>query len=281
MHEFIVTEDQNDSRADKILKEISPNVSYIFLQKIFRTHKVKVNRKKIKASDHLHVGDKIQIFADLFSGAENLVSEKCNPKLFERFKKMIIFENEDLIAINKPAGLAVQPGTKVRISVETMIKAHPNCKCYLVHRLDKETSGTLIIAKNLLTAKKLSEMFRENKIKKTYLAIVDGQILKSGIINAAIGDDEAITKYIPLRNFENYTLLKLNPKTGRKHQLRIHCAKILDAPILGDKKYNLNCLNTKMFLHAYKIYIEEMKLEIISPIPEYFLKIFDLSELIL
>ena len=280
MQEFIVTEDQDDSRADKILKEISPNVSYIFLQKIFRTHKVKVNRKKIKASDHLHAGDKIQIFANLFSCSENLVSKRCDPKLFERFKKMIIFENENLIAINKPAGLAVQPGTKVTICIETMIKAHPNCKCHLVHRLDKETSGILIIAKNLSTAKKLSAMFRENKIKKTYLAIVDGKILKSGIINASIDDNEAITKYTPLKNFENYTLLKLNPKTGRKHQLRIHCAKNLKAPICGDKKYNLNCSHPKMFLHAYKIFIEEMKLEIISQIPEYFFEIFDLSELI-
>lgn len=273
MQEFFVKKDQDDSRADKILKEFCPNVSYVFLQKIFRTRRVKVNGKRIKASDHLCAGDKLQIFADL-STSENHVSEtmpeNLRNKLFSQLKKMIIFENDDLFAINKPAGLAVQLGTKISVCVETLIKSYPEKKCHLVHRLDKETSGTLLVAKNLSAAKKLSELFRENKIKKTYVAIVDGKISKSGLINSPIDSADAITKYMPLKQIGKYTLLKLQPSTGRKHQLRIHCARDLNAPILGDQKYNKNVSHKKMFLHAYKIQIPDLKIGITSPFPQHF-----------
>lgn len=296
MIEHIVVDEENGLRADKIVANVFGEVSYTFLQKIFRTKKVKVNGKRAEASDHLSEGDIVQIFAnknsptDLKKANNN---ESKNRKLLEQFKQMIVFENEDLIAINKPTNLSVQMGSKVKISVETMMKSYRN-DLKLVHRIDKDTSGILLIAKGRLAAQKLTRLFRENKIHKTYLAIVDGKIKTAGMIDnflqrTIVGGEEkirialnengqrTITKYLPRKisdpQFKYYTLLELHPQTGRKHQLRVHCAETLNAPILGDKKYNKNPIHQELFLHAYKVNVEEMKLEITAPLPEYFPKI--------
>jgi 23S rRNA pseudouridine955/2504/2580 synthase/23S rRNA pseudouridine1911/1915/1917 synthase len=182
--------------------------------------------------------------------------------------------------------LAVQLGTNISICVETFINAYPNRHCRLVHRLDKDTSGVLLVAKNQNFARKLTGLFRENKIKKTYLAIVDGKIAKSGTIDdflekSFVGNEEktrvsdsgqrAITFYKPLKALGETTLLELKPSTGRKHQLRVHCAEVLNAPVLGDKKYNPNCRHKELFLHAHKVFIEELGVEITAEIPRHFL----------
>lgn len=295
MIEHIVVAEENGLRADKIVANAFGKVSYTFLQKIFRMKKVKVNGKRAQASDHLNKDDVIRIFAnknfptDLKKTNKN---EFKNQKLAEKFKQLIIFENEDLIAINKPTNLAVQMGSKVKISVETMMKSYRN-DLKLVHRIDKDTSGILLIAKGRLSAQKLTRLFRENKIHKTYLAIVDGKIKTAGTIDnflekSIVGGEEkiriaingdglhAITKYFPKKisdpQFKYYTLLELHLQTGRKHQLRVHCAEALHAPILGDKKYNKNSIHRELFLHAYKVDIEEIGLKITAQLPEYFPK---------
>ena len=292
MIEHVVVAEENGSRADKIVANIFGEINYTFLQKIFRTKKVKVNGKRAQASDHLNEGDIIRVFTNENSPTV-LKKQNCelrNLKLTEQFKQMIIFENEDLIAINKPTNLSVQMGSKVKISVESMMKFYRN-DLKLVHRIDKDTSGILLIAKGRIAAQKLTRLFRENKIHKIYIAVVDGKIKSAGTIDnflqkVIVGGEEkirvadsedgqrAITKYFPRKisdsQFKYYTLLELHPQTGRKHQLRVHCADVLRAPILGDKKYNKNPLHQELFLHAYKVNIEEMKLEITAPIPDYF-----------
>ncbi len=295
MIEHIVVAEENGLRADKIVANVFGEVSYTFLQKIFRMKRVKVNGKHAKASDHLNKDDVIKIFASKDSPTDlnkTNNAEFKNQKLAKEFKQLIIFENEDLIAINKPTNLAVQMGSKVKISVETMMKSYRN-DLKLVHRIDKDTSGILLIAKGRLAAQKLTRLFRENKIHKTYLAIVDGKIKTAGTIDnflekSIIGGEEkiriainedglhAITKYFPKKisdpQFKYYTLLELHPQTGRKHQLRVHCAEALHAPILGDKKYNKNSMHRELFLHAYKVDIEEIGVKITAPLPEYFPK---------
>ena len=295
MIEHIVVAEENGLRADKIVANVFGEVSYTFLQKIFRMKRVKVNGKRAKASDHLNKDDVIKIFASKDSPTDlnkTNNAEFKNQKLAKEFKQLIIFENEDLIAINKPTNLAVQMGSKVKISVETMMKSYRN-DLKLVHRIDKDTSGILLIAKGRLAAQKLTRLFRENKIHKTYLAIVDGKIKTAGTIDnflekSIIGGEEkiriainedglhAITKYFPKKisdpQFKYYTLLELHPQTGRKHQLRVHCAEALHAPILGDKKYNKNSMHRELFLHAYKVDIEEIGVKITAPLPEYFPK---------
>ncbi|MDR1235738.1 MAG: RluA family pseudouridine synthase [Holosporaceae bacterium] len=283
MMEHIVTSYEDNLRADKIVKNIFSDVGYVFLQKLFRLHKIKVNGKKVSASDRLHAGDIIKVFANLTETRKD--SPEFNSKLFNDLKSMIIYENEDFFAVNKPAKLAVQSGTDISICVETFIKSYPDCECRLVHRLDRDTSGVLLIAKNQKSARKLTGLFRENKIEKTYLAMVDGKILHPGVtdnflIKSFVGNQErmivsdsgqrAITKYKPLKIIENYTLLELKPKTGRKHQLRVHCADVLHAPILGDKKYNANPRHKELFLHAHKIFIDDLKIEIVADIPPHF-----------
>lgn len=310
MIEHFVVADEDGFRADKVVANVlGKDASYSFLQKIFRLKKVKVNGKKVHASDHLKAGDAVRIFLSQKSldGKTECRQETANSKeqtkernrkLCEQFQRMIIFENADFLAINKPTNLAVQMGSKVKMCVEIMMRAYMD-NLYLVHRIDKDTSGVLLIAKGRLAAQKLTKMFRENRIHKTYLAIVDGKIKKYGIEGGIIdnylhktvvGNEEkmavcadhqvsacsyapqhAITTYIPYKisdpNFGYYTLLKLRPQTGRKHQLRVHCADVLLAPILGDKKYDRNfsknCSKNPdkyrhLMLHAYSI---EMQFE--------------------
>lgn len=284
--EHKVTEDENGSRADRVVRNIYADVGYVFLQKLFRTGKIKSNGVRIDASTRLQTGNIISIFCDLEKIEQKPILH--DEELLEKLQGMIIFEHMDFFAINKPVNLSVQPGTKVKICVENYIKAYPSSSCHLVHRLDKNTSGVLLIAKNLQAARKLTEMFRENRIKKTYLAFVDGIIQKSGVIDnymiessdgkrmaIATSGLKAITNYNPIKVVNNYTLMELLPNTGRKHQLRLHCADSLNTPILGDAKYNKNCVHKTMFLHAHKIFIEDLKIEIVADIPEYFKEICD------
>ncbi|MDR2157820.1 MAG: RluA family pseudouridine synthase [Holosporaceae bacterium] len=278
-----VTEDEENLRADKVIKNICGDVGYAFLQKLFRLGKIKVNGKKVAASGKLRSGDVVMIYAKL--GPVPNDTPVFSKKLFDQLKSMIIFENENFFAINKPSGLAVQPGIKVSVCVETLIKSRPDCQCRLVHRLDKDTSGALLIAKNQKYARRLTEMFRENRIKKTYIAIVDGKISESGVLDnfmekSFAGAEEkmrisdsgqrAITAYSPLKQVGEFTLLELKPFTGRKHQLRVHCADVLKTPILGDGKYNRNSRRGEMLLHAHKVFLEDFGIEIIADIPEYF-----------
>ncbi|GHU17917.1 ribosomal large subunit pseudouridine synthase C [Alphaproteobacteria bacterium] len=284
--EHIVTESEDGVRADRIVKNLHEGVSYVFLQKTFRTNKVKVNGKKVSGSDRLHTGDVMKIYADLGSAVEESVvldlESNHSKKLLHQFESMIIFENKDIIALNKPPKLAVQSGTNVSICIDDFLKiyqAHRKCECRLVHRLDKDTSGVLLIAKNPIIARKLTELFRENKVNKTYIAVVDcsaGSIIKKeGIIDNSIKNEHgvelsAVTHYRLMKSSGDYALLELKPSTGRKHQLRIHCAEVLKAPILGDKKYNQNIKHKEMFLHAHKVFLKELNLEITAPIPPYF-----------
>lgn len=286
MLEKIVSENEDGMRADRFIKNLCANIEFGTLQKLFRMKKVKINGSKAIASDKVYRGDNVKIFANL---SEDCEQNRCtdDSKLFEQLKGMIIYENENFFAINKPAKLAVQLGTNINFCVETLIKSYPNQRCFLVHRLDKDTSGVLLVAKNQQWARKLTAMFREGKIKKTYLALVDGKIKSPGVIDdylekSFVGNEEkmrvtksadglhAVTYYTPRQMIGYNTLLELNPQTGRKHQLRVHCAEELHAPIIGDRKYNPNTTEKNMFLHAYKIYLSQLNIEITAELPKYF-----------
>lgn len=289
--EYIVPDGYEGARVDNVIAKLDDDFSYIFLQKLFRTHNIKVNDKKVKNDHRVQTGDIIKVYAEKLLEKTKKNSEEYDKKSVAQFQKMVIFENENFLAINKPTNLAVQLGSRVNFCVETLAQEYRKYKkyecCKLVHRIDKDTSGILLIAKNQKFTRKLTELFRENKIKKTYIAIVDGKIKKPGLIDnkiaaikerMAVSDSgqRAITHYRPLEmlsadsEFQYYSVLELKPQTGRKHQLRVHCAESLKAPILGDKKYNRHAKHDVLFLHAYKINIESLNLEITAPIPEYF-----------
>lgn len=282
MIKYQVKAEDDSRRVDRILKSHFEEVGYSFLQKIFRKGLVKINKKKALPDTKVFSGDEIEIFIN--------ISEKEKPELCEhlrsRFLNMIIFESDDFLAINKPVKLAVQGGTKIKLSVENLMLSYNN-NCRLVHRLDKDTSGVLLIAKNMNSAKDLTQQFKDGLIKKTYFAVVHGKIeektfLESFLDTKFIGGKEmqvvsqsgkaAKTAVEPIAIKNGFSLLKLTPFTGRKHQIRVQLSSLLGSPILGDTRYGIFDGFQRLFLHAQKISIYNRS--IIAPIPLEFKELF-------
>jgi len=195
----------------------------------------------------------------------------------------IVFENEDLIVVNKPAGMVVHPaaGHSSGTLVNAVLGYEPDIEGIggeerpgVVHRLDKETSGLILLAKNERAHRWLQDQFRLRKVEKIYMALVDGKPpTPSGRVEAHIGRDpshrkrmaivpesrgrEAISEYKTLESFREHTLLEFHPLTGRTHQIRLHCA-FLGCPIVGDEVYGRKKSSveiTRHFLHAYRLKI--------------------------
>lgn len=274
MHSIKIDQNEINLRLDKFLCK-KFDISFALAQKLIREKKIKVNFTKVDASYKTVDGDEIKIFADLPS---RLFQEKRKPKIsrekIEKFLSTIIYQDDNLIAINKPSGLAVQGGSGVEFSVNDLLSYLPNCESpQLVHRLDKDTSGVLLIAKNKNAAEFLTQSFKEKTIKKTYLALVCGVVkkaqgeIKIPLLKKFVGKNEkvypdasgkeAITFYKRLKIFNDYSLLELQPLTGRTHQLRVHCKEI-GHPIINDVKYGTVAvlrknLSSRLCLHALKI----------------------------
>ena len=268
---YTVDDDYNDSRLDKWFKNKIINLPHSLLEKILRQNKVKVNKKKTKSSYRLQTGDLIEIYdISKFKPIDKKEKIKYLPKKKEigTYDDYVIEDNENFIVINKPTGIPVQSGTKSFKNIIDILKNtkyFENSKPYIVHRLDKETSGVLIIAKNRKYAQLFTSLFRIRKIHKTYLAIVYGKVDKSIKV---MKDDliyyennkkifqKAVSNLKIIKSNEGYSYLELNPITGRKHQLRKQLLKI-GCPIIGDDKYFLNDRKRikikNLMLHAYKI----------------------------
>ena len=193
----------------------------------------------------------------------------------------IVFENEDLIVVNKPAGMVVHPGAghSSGTLVNAVLGYEPDIEGIggeerpgVVHRLDKETSGLILLAKNERAHRWLQDQFRLRKVEKTYIALVDGKPpTPSGRVESHIGRDpshrkrmaivpesrgrEAISEYKTVESFRSHTLLEFHPLTGRTHQIRLHCA-FLGCPIVGDEVYGRKKFSVQInrhFLHAYRL----------------------------
>ena len=268
---YTVEDDYNDSRLDKWFKNKVIDLPHSLLEKILRQNKVKVNKKKTKCSYRLQTGDLIEIY-DISKLKPINKREKIKylPKKKEigAYDDYVIEDNKNFIVINKPSGIPVQSGTKSFKNIIDILKNtkyFENSKPFIVHRLDKETSGVLIIAKNRKYAQLFTSLFRIRKIHKTYLAIVYGKVdrsikvMKDDLIyyeNNKKIFQKAVSNLKIIKSNEVYSYLELNPITGRKHQLRKQLLKI-GCPIIGDDKYFLNerkRLKIKnLMLHAYKI----------------------------
>ena len=268
---YTVDDDYNDSRLDKWFKNEILNLPHSLLEKILRQNKVKVNKKKTKSSYRLQKGDLIEVYdISKLKPVDKKVKIKYLPKKKEIgiYDDYVIEDNENFIVINKPTGIPVQSGTKSFKNIIDILKNSKyfeNSKPFIVHRLDKETSGVLIIAKNRKYAQLFTSLFRIRKIHKTYLAIVYGKVDKSLKV---MKDDliyyennkkffqKAVSNIKIIKSNEGYSYLELNPITGRKHQLRKQLLKIGN-PIIGDDKYFLNDRKKvkikNLMLHAYKI----------------------------
>ena len=287
---FQVTKDLAGLRLDKYLCK-KFDISFGLAQKVIREKKIKVNGARVDAAYKTHEADQIEVFTEL---NKRYATENKKPKVsaekLKKFSSWIIFQDENLIAINKPSGLATQGGSGIEISVDDFLSG---TELQLVHRLDKDTSGILLIAKNAKAAEFLTDGFKNKTIKKTYLALVRGIVKKpEGTINIPLRKKllgknekvqpdfaegkEAITDYKLLRSFFDHSLLELKPLTGRTHQLRVHCKEIGHA-IINDVKYGgkevlRKDICKRLCLHSYKIEIDDYfgkKLKIETEQPEF------------
>ena len=254
--------------------------------KLCRGGQIRINSSRCKGTEILSAGDMVRIPPTLSSYkkvSKTETGEKYSLADLENLRKCIIHNDADIVIFNKPAGLAVQGGTGVKKSIDKMAAAlFPYDKISLVHRIDKETSGLLIVAKNQKAAQDLSMQFQNKSAHKEYLALLQGTFSeKSGVIDnylakgrvfedfEKIPDDivaqRAVTEYKVLGEASGLlTWVLFSPKTGRTHQLRLHSAFSLKAPIVGDDLYGIrhgvldgvlkSVLTTqKLFLLAYRI----------------------------
>ena len=271
---YTVDKDYHNSRFDRWFKANVINLPQSLIEKIIRKNNIKINRKKPKTSYRMQLGDVIEIY-DIskfkINDRPKLVKYKASEKEKSKYDNFILEDNENFLVINKPTGIAVQAGTKSYRNIIDVLKDtkyFEHTKPFIVHRLDKETSGVLIIAKNREYAQLFTSLFRIRKIHKTYLAIAHGKIpskiktMQDELILYE-KDKKIIQKAVShlriLKTADEYTLVELNPITGRKHQLRKQLYNIGN-PILGDDKYFINQKfyknkknNKKLMLHAYKI----------------------------
>jgi len=269
---FEVEKDFHNTRFDRWFKNKVLDIPQGLIEKIIRKNQAKVNGKKTKSSYRVQENDIIEIFniEKVKKTEKNLITQYV-PTNTERDKydDFIIENNENFVVINKPAGIAVQSGTKsFKNVVDTLreTKYFEESKPFIVHRLDKETSGILIVAKTREYAQLFTSLFRIRKIHKTYLAVVYGEVSSE----IKVLEDDLIlyekerkivqkaTSYIKiLKNNAEYSLLELRPITGRKHQLRKQLYNIGNS-IIGDDKYYVKrgkdfIKSKNLMLHAYEI----------------------------
>jgi len=271
---YTIEKDYQNSRFDKWFKSNIINLPQSLIEKIIRLNKVKINKKKTKSSYRVQPGDIVEVYnISKFKEIDRIKTLKYKPSNKEVgiYDDYIIENNNNFVVINKPAGIPVQSGTKSFRNIIDILKDtkyFENKKPFIVHRLDKETSGILIVAKNREYAQLFTSLFRIRKIHKTYIALTHGKIEK---IKDTLKDDlvfydnnkkvvqKAISHLKVLKTSNNYSYVELNPITGRKHQLRKQLFNI-GYPIVGDEKYFLNKKINKndgkkrnLMLHAYKI----------------------------
>ncbi len=273
-------------RIDKWIRINLTKIPQSLIERDLRKGKIKVNNKKVKSSYKLNKFDSIYLYN--ISYKEILVhKKKIIPKknLIRETEDGIIENNADFLVINKKSGLPVQGGTKVKENLINILSNSfyfNNTQPYIVHRIDKDTSGILIIAKNRKTAQQLTSLFRIRKIHKTYLAISLGFIDKNKDVidnnllryeNNKKILERAITHYQKIDENKNHVFFKLKPITGRKHQIRKHLID-LQCPIVGDKKYFIDkpSRNNQLMLHAYEIkfILNNKKFSFKANIPNYF-----------
>jgi len=261
---FKIDNNSANQRIDRFLKRQFTNLSQSFLEKNLRKKNILLNDQVTKANYSLKNGDKIIIknfSTDIYSKFEIKKNNiQINKFIKSNFEKSILYESDNFLVLDKWSGIATQGGTNIVISIDKIIKSiSPNYN--LVHRLDKETAGLMIIAKNLQYTKIFGNLFKSQKLKKTYLAICDGRPkLNESFVDLLI-DTSSEFKRIKTKTFykvlsynQKTSLIQFEPKTGKKHQLRI-VAKNLGCPIVGDLKYNLNKGKKKenLKLNAFKL----------------------------
>lgn len=292
MRSFLVEPKDAGKRLDAFLASKNQDISRMAVQRMIENGNIMVNRQKSKASYKVCEGD-------------NIILEEEKPKDIslkaQDIPIEIIYEDKDIIVVNKPKGMVVHPGngnpegtlvnSLMAICKDSLSGIGGEIRPGIVHRLDKDTSGILIVAKNDRAHINLSEQIKNHQVKKTYIALVRGIVKENeATINMPIGRSpndrkkmavvkngkEAITHFKVLKRYDNYTLLQVNIETGRTHQIRVHLAKI-GYPIIGDEVYSSGknewnikgqCLHAKSLDFKHPTTNKQIHLE--AELPEYF-----------
>ena len=284
-----VTLDDEGIRLDRWFKRNRKEIAFTIIAKLLRKGLIRINGKRAEISSKLDNGDIITY--PLIEAREEIFEKSPNGKMKKAILDSVIFKDENIIVLNKPAGMAVQGGTNIKDCVDDLaefLKFGYDQKPKLVHRIDKETSGLLILARKTNIAAKLAELFRSKEVTKNYIAILVGVPKpNAGTIKTEIESEDKKKKQFSISNYEvldyaanEYCLCNLEPVTGRKHQLRVHAAHI-ETPILGDAKYSkrnpqININQKFMYLHAYKISFNLMgkKYSLKAQVPPHFKSAF-------
>ncbi len=274
----IVNEKDDDIRLDRWFLRHYPDLKHGMLERLIKNKNIKLNKAKTTAGTHVHVGDEIRI-PPLDTPKRDDTPMSLSKKDIQMMQKMVIYKDNEIIILNKPAGLAVQGGSKTTRHIDGLLDAlrfDKDEKPHLVHRLDKETSGVLVLARSTNIAAKLTNLFKTRDVHKVYWAVVSGKPpLPSGKIDAPLRKaqdkvvvdfehgEKAISVYKVIDNAgQKASWLALSPLTGRTHQLRVHLTEILKTPILGDDKYgkkSLTNMGKGLHLHARAIEIKNPK----------------------
>lgn len=301
LREITVEQNVDNKRLDKFISEMEEDLSRTTIQRLIEEEKVLVNEQKVKTSYKPISGDKIRIIVEQ------------RPKLELKAQKIpvqIMYEDKDIVVVNKPKGMVVHPangnydGTLVNAllgmyedkSDWSFSEDEENFRPGIVHRLDKDTSGLLIVAKNDVALMKMSKEIQERKVTKKYIALVKGNvpddeatidlpIARSTKDRKKMAVDEkgknAVTYFKVLKRYDRYTLLELKIATGRTHQIRVHMSYI-GHPVVGDEVYSngKNEFEVKgQMLHAWKLEfihpITGEKINLEAPVPEYFKEILE------
>ena len=295
---FLVDTASNNMRIDRWLRNKIGKIPQSLIEKSLRSGKIKLNKKKIKSSFKIRTNDKIEIFNFKFKEIikHKKISFTPTNEIIKSNEDLIIDNNNDFIVVNKAAGISVQGGTKSKknlIDIFKKSKIFEGSKPYSVHRLDKDTSGVFIIAKNRETAQILTSLFRLRKVHKTYLAICHGELDKNtGELNDKLVrydngkkiTEDAKTYFKVIDKNSNSSLIEMKPITGRKHQLRKQLFNIGHS-IYGDQKYISSTLmkgkNKNLMLHSYQIrfIIKDQKYTYTALTPDYFKKLLKTKRL--
>jgi 23S rRNA pseudouridine955/2504/2580 synthase len=321
MHDRVETIEVKGSEAglrlDRWFRQHFPDVGYSYLQKLLRTGQIRVDSRRVEANARLEAGAQIRVPRIVREGAKDAAKASgVKPPLGlskadrDRIEAMILYEDEHVLVLNKPFGLAVQGGTGTKRHIDGMLAGMADRfgdRPRLVHRLDRDTTGVLLVAKHRDAAAKLGRVFQTRSAAKTYWALVKGVPkppqgkVEAALVKAAGPDGDRVRKALPGEQEEamhattHYSVIdrvaskaawvSLKPVTGRQHQLRAHMA-LIGHPIVGDNKYGgdkalpAENMEPKLHLHARRLVLPHPftggKIDVTAPLPEHMARTWEL-----
>jgi 23S rRNA pseudouridine955/2504/2580 synthase len=305
-----VSAEEEGMRLDRWFKVHFPQVTFAYLNKLTRTGQVRVGAGRCKTNSRLKAGDDIRIPPLAFDKRPaDVPKEDVAPLSKEErrlFQSMVIHEDKDIFVLNKPAGFAVQGGTKTFQHLDGLLMGlgvELGERPLLVHRLDRDTSGVIVVAKRRAVAASLGKLFATRNVQKTYWALTkgvpkppqgkidvalikakgpDGDRMRASKDGEEEDEQKAVTQYAVIDKASSVVAwLSLKPMTGRQHQLRAHCAHI-GVPILGDNKYGGDLdlpddIANKLHLHARRLVFPHPRggeIDITAPLPKHMIESF-------